>query len=172
MPAAITWCNSEAMPPRRDYAYSGTASTVFARRLWNIVDRTIAPEDRHVELRIDAEAPLPQLTLRTVDQIQQLAPFGQANPRPLLCASQVRLDGAPRCMGEGNRHLSLRVKQQAISLRAVAFGQGEWAAAMESQQGPIDIVYRPSDQRIQWSPFGRIAPCRLASERQGFRSQV
>jgi single-stranded-DNA-specific exonuclease len=107
------------------------------------VARLVPPERRVAELHIDAEAPLPQLTLRTVDQIQQLAPFGQSNPRPVLCATGVEMDGAPRYMGEGDRHLSLKLKQHSISLRAVAFGQGEWAGPLTECSGPIDIAYRP-----------------------------
>jgi single-stranded-DNA-specific exonuclease len=102
------------------------------------------PEDgRTAELHIDAESPLVQLTLRTVGQIEQLAPFGEGNPRPLLCANRVTLDGPPRKMGAGDRHLALGLSQQGVSLRAVAFGQGEWAEPLQAADGPIDVAYRP-----------------------------
>jgi single-stranded-DNA-specific exonuclease len=117
--------------------------SAFRQAFFAEAERRIAPQERIAELRIDAEAPLPQMTIRAVDQIQQLAPFGQSNPRPLLCATAVDLDGPPRPMGEGNRHLALRLRQNSVTLRAVAFGQGEWAPALQSCQGPIDIAYRP-----------------------------
>ena len=57
------------------------------------------------ELRIDAEAPLSAFTLQAVDQIERLAPFGQHNARPLLCASGATLAGPPKPIGGGGRHL-------------------------------------------------------------------
>jgi single-stranded-DNA-specific exonuclease len=109
----------------------------------------VAAEHRVASLYIDVEAPLSQLTLNTVQQMEQLAPFGEANPRPLLCTSGVTLDGPPRRMGEGERHLSLKVRQQDLSLRAVAFGKAEWADEMEKAAAPLDIAYRPVINRYR-----------------------
>jgi single-stranded-DNA-specific exonuclease len=103
----------------------------------------IAEEDRVAEIRIDAEAPLSQLTLRTVQQIEQLAPFGTGNPRPVLSASDVRLAEAPRRMGGGERHLSVKLNQHGVVLRAVAFGHADWADELVETNGPIEIAYRP-----------------------------
>ncbi len=106
------------------------------------VSETVSPEKRTAKLHIDAETTLPQLTLRTVEQIELLAPFGQSNPRPLLCTTGVTLDGSPKKMGGGDRHLSLRVRQNNCTFRAVAFGQGEYAESLAAA-GEIDIAYRP-----------------------------
>lgn len=114
----------------------------FRNRFRSHVSKTVAPERRTAELRIDAETTLPQLTLRTVDQIEQLAPFGQSNPRPLLCTTGVTLNGPPRKMGGGDRHLTLQVRQHNRKFRAVAFGQGEYCDALAAA-GEIDIAYRP-----------------------------
>jgi len=103
----------------------------------------IAPADREAELQIDAEAPFSQLTLQTVRQIEQLAPFGQGNPRPVLCASEVTLAEPPRKMGGGERHLSLKVKQHGSVMRCVGFGHGEAADELAQLSGPIDLAYRP-----------------------------
>ncbi|NLX98286.1 MAG: single-stranded-DNA-specific exonuclease RecJ [Rhodopirellula sp.] len=103
----------------------------------------IGEEERTAELMIDAEAPLSALTLRTVEQIEQLAPFGQANPRPVLCTSGVRLVDPPRPLGSSGRHLSMKLVQHEISLRAVAFGGGDWAEDLASTAGPLDVAFRP-----------------------------
>lgn len=103
----------------------------------------IAPANREAQLQVDVEAPLSQLTLKTVQQIERLAPFGQGNPRPVLCCSQASLSEPPRKMGNGDRHLSLKVKQHNITLRAVAFGRGEWADELAKHDGPLDIAFRP-----------------------------
>jgi single-stranded-DNA-specific exonuclease len=103
----------------------------------------IAQADRVAEIRIDAEAPLSQLTLQTVLQIEQLAPFGEGNPRPILCASGVLLAEPPKRMGNGDRHMSGKLSQHGVALRCVAFGQGDWVDQLVSTPGPIDIAYRP-----------------------------
>ena len=103
----------------------------------------VADADRVAEIRIDAEAPLSQLTMQTVQQIEQLAPFGEGNPRPILCASRVGLAEPPKRIGGGERHLSARITQHGVTLRSVAFGQGDWADELVQVRGPFDIAYRP-----------------------------
>jgi single-stranded-DNA-specific exonuclease len=103
----------------------------------------VSQEERIAEVHIDAEATLSQLTLKTVEQMEKLAPFGNANPRPVLCASGVTLADAPRRMGNGERHLSVRVRQHGVTVRGVAFGQGEAADDLARLQTPLDLAFRP-----------------------------
>ena len=102
----------------------------------------ICEEDLVAEVMIDAETTLSQLTLQVVDQIHRLAPFGNSNPRPVLCASGVEIAGTPSRMGGGDLHLSVKLKQHSVTLRAVAFGKGDWAEEMDQVEGNIDIAYR------------------------------
>ncbi len=96
------------------------------------------------ELAVDAETVLGQIDLGTVEQIQRMGPFGMGNPRPLLCASGVRLAGPPKMLGESGKHLAVTLEQGGTSLRAVAFGTAEhWYPQLESLAGPIDILFRP-----------------------------
>jgi single-stranded-DNA-specific exonuclease len=107
-----------------------------------------------------------------VQQIEQLAPFGQGNPRPVLCASNVTLAAPPKRMGGGERHLSVKLEQHRSKMRAVAFGQGDWVEELAQLDGPIDIAYRPviNDYRgmqtveihlVDWRPVA--APVAAAS---------
>jgi single-stranded-DNA-specific exonuclease len=95
------------------------------------------------EIRVDAEGPFCQLTLETVRQIQSLAPFGSGNPRPVLCATGVRLSEPPKRIGASERHLSLKLIQQQTGIRGVGFGCGEWAEELAAATAPLDIAYRP-----------------------------
>jgi single-stranded-DNA-specific exonuclease len=115
----------------------------FRRAFLEYTSSAVNHDDRVAIVAIDAEAPLSQLTPKTVQQIEMLAPFGEGNPRPVLCASGVRLAAPPKTMGGGDRHLSLRVAQHRVTLRAVAFGQGEWANSLQSHDGPLDVAYSP-----------------------------
>jgi single-stranded-DNA-specific exonuclease len=100
--------------------------------------------DRLGEIRIDGEGPLAQLTTQTVHHIESLAPFGCGNPRPVLCATGVRLSEPPKRIGSGERHLSLKLTQHRTTMRAVGFGHGEWADELAATTSPLDIAYKPA----------------------------
>jgi len=95
------------------------------------------------ELLIDAEMPLSTLTLETLNQINRLGPFGQGNARPTFCAVGLTLDEPPKKIGGGQRHLSLKLSQYRNSIRAVSFGNADWAEELEKLDGPIDVAFRP-----------------------------
>lgn len=115
----------------------------FRHAFCEVVEQEITEELRIAELNIDAEAPLSAFTLRVVDQIEQLGPFGQANLRPLLCTSGVSLAEPPRPIGSGGHHLALKLTQHNVTLRAVAFGGGEWAEEIATAGRPLDVAFRP-----------------------------
>jgi single-stranded-DNA-specific exonuclease len=115
----------------------------FRAAFCEVAAAEIDQQQRAADLWIDAEAPLSAFTLQAVADIERLAPFGHANARPLLCASAATLDGPPKAIGGGGRHLAMRLSQHGVSLRAVAFGAAEWADDLAAVGGPIDIAFRP-----------------------------
>ncbi len=121
----------------------------FRAAFCEVAAAEISQQQRVADLLIDAEFPLSAFTTKTVHQIERLAPFGQHNARPLLCATGATLDGPPKAIGAGGRHLSLRLSQHGVSLRAVAFGASEWAEPMAALQRPIDIAFRPVINNVQ-----------------------
>ena len=115
----------------------------FRAAFCEVAATEISHQQRVADLLIDAEAPLSAFTLQAVTQIERLAPFGQHNARPVLCASGAVLDGPPKLMGAGGRHLSLRLSQHGVSFRAVAFGGADWAEELAATKDPIDVAFRP-----------------------------
>ena len=101
------------------------------------------------ELAVDAEVQLSDITLRSVTELEKLGPFGAANPRPIFVASNVELASPPKKMGEGERHLSIFVRQYGQRMRGVAFGKGDWADEMVKHNGPISICFQPTINRFQ-----------------------
>ncbi|MEM9411340.1 MAG: single-stranded-DNA-specific exonuclease RecJ [Planctomycetota bacterium] len=95
------------------------------------------------ELDIDAEARLSQLTIHTLNELEKLAPFGQGNPRPVMCASRVQLARQPKTMGKEDRHLDLQLMQQDVKIRAVGFGKGEWVTDLADDNGQFDFAFKP-----------------------------
>lgn len=123
------------------------------------------PTAEDTQLRIDAEVLLSEVNLRAVTELDRLGPFGAANPTPRFMASYVELAEPPKTMGEGARHLSVRIRQQGTVLRGVAFGRAEWAEEMAKVGGPLHISFQPNIntfqgmnrvelQLIDWKPAG------------------
>ena len=102
----------------------------------------IGDADPSDDLWIDAETLLGHLTLTTMDQINRLAPFGECNPRPVLCASAVELAAPPRPIGDG-KHLAMSLKQHNCTLRAVAFGKSDWLPELSSENQAFDFAFYP-----------------------------
>jgi single-stranded-DNA-specific exonuclease len=94
-------------------------------------------------LDIDAETFLSQLTIGTLRELEKLAPFGVGNPRPVLCASNVKLAREPRTMGKENRHLDVQLIQRNCKLRAVGFGKSEWVEALSAADCSFDFAFKP-----------------------------
>jgi single-stranded-DNA-specific exonuclease len=120
---------------------------------------------RRAQLTIDGETTLAGISLHAVEQIERLAPFGQGNRRPVLCASSVTLAEAPRTIGGGGRHLSLQVMQHGAKVRGVAFGGAEWLPHLPAPGQPFHIAFKPKINEfrgrrtaemevIDWRPDG------------------
>lgn len=96
---------------------------------------------RDLELKVDAEVSLADVTHKAIQELAQLGPFGAEHRKPVFAASRVELVEPPQKMGGGDRHLSLRVKQGGRALRAIAFGRGDWADEIAAAGGAIAICF-------------------------------
>ncbi|HMP79160.1 MAG TPA: single-stranded-DNA-specific exonuclease RecJ [Pirellulaceae bacterium] len=107
--------------------------------------RELEPDDqRRRELRIDVEAPLWLLDVSTIRQLEQLAPFGHENPRPVLCTLGASIVGEPKTMGSDGRHLAVEIQQDNTKLRAVAFGKAEWSQSLAAgSEHKYDFAFKP-----------------------------
>lgn len=101
------------------------------------------------ELAVDAEVRLGDLNIRSITDLERLGPFGAHNPRPVFVASGVQLVNPPKKMGEGERHLSIHVRQFGDAMRGVAFGKADWADEMNETNGTINICFQPTINRFQ-----------------------
>jgi len=137
----------------------------FRRAFVAEVEHRMPESLRRAQLTLDGETSLAALTLETVEQLERLAPFGEGNRRPVLCASGVTLAEPARTMGQGGKHLQLRLAQHAARIRGVAFGAGEWLPHLPVPGQPFHIAFRPKINEfrgrrtaeievIDWRPDG------------------
>lgn len=108
----------------------------------NVIDQ-VCVDELIPDLDIDAEALIGQITVSMINDLEKLAPFGESNPRPVLCATDVKLAEEPKTMGTDGRHLSLRLRQNDAYIRAVAFGKGEWAQSLKDPDASFDFAFEP-----------------------------
>ncbi len=135
----------------------------FRNDFCEYVTEHITAEQRIAELSVDAEVFLSELTLTTVEQIQQLAPFGHSNPRPAVVRDVTsRWSEPPKRMG-GGRPASLAENCAKCDQPA---RRGLWRRRVGGRSGAmcgptLDRV-SAGDQRISRPAERRTARCRLA----------
>lgn len=115
----------------------------FRTALANWSTKHFHPTEDDIALRIDAEVHFSEITRQAVKELEHLGPFGEANPKPRFASSRVDVADPPKTMGEGDRHLAIRLKQHKTFLRAVAFGRGEWAEEIAAVNGPLSVSFVP-----------------------------
>jgi single-stranded-DNA-specific exonuclease len=94
-------------------------------------------------LVLDAEAPLNLLTVGLLDDLDRLEPYGAENRRPLFLAGGLQVVGEPRKVGQGERHLSFRVRQNGTLLKAIAWNMADRAAELMSAGGACCLAFTP-----------------------------
>jgi single-stranded-DNA-specific exonuclease len=95
------------------------------------------------ELVLDAEAPLSALTMGLLRDLDRLEPYGAANRRPLFLLGGLQVQGTPRKVGGGERHLSFRVGQHGVTLKAIAFGMADRLEELRSAGGACCLACTP-----------------------------
>jgi single-stranded-DNA-specific exonuclease len=94
-------------------------------------------------LVLDAETPLSALTVGLVKDLDRLEPYGADNRPPLFLAGNLQVAGEPRKVGNGERHLSFRVKQNGTTLKAIAFGMADRVEELMSAGGACSLAFTP-----------------------------
>jgi single-stranded-DNA-specific exonuclease len=97
----------------------------FAQLFEERCRNSLTPEHLERVHHVDAEVPLGTLSLRVVEELDRLEPYGMGNPKPLLVASRLQVVGSPRVVGDQKNHLQLRVRQGDHIMRAVGWNMAE-----------------------------------------------
>jgi len=113
----------------------------FIQKFEQVVQSTIPPDLLIPEIKIDAELPLNKITDKFYNIIQQMAPFGPSNMRPVFIAKGVEDTGWSKTVGATNSHLKLSVKQNGSqNFSGIAFNLGHKLPIV--QNGLFDICYQ------------------------------
>jgi single-stranded-DNA-specific exonuclease len=117
--------------------------TAFRQRLCAFCDRHFPNGTPAPSLVLDAEIPLSVLTLGLMQDVDRLEPYGADNRRPVFLAGPLELLDGVRKVGQTQRHLSFRVRQQGITLRAIAFGMADRTEELLAGNGQCFLAFTP-----------------------------
>lgn len=107
------------------------------QRLLEIAANRLTALDLRPLIAIDAEIPLSSVKGRTFTMMQQLAPFGCANPYPTFTSRDVRVVDY-RSVGANGEHLRLKLRDGDVTWHAIGFKLGN---LIDEVAPHLDIVY-------------------------------
>ena len=108
-----------------------------------VVRGMLGREDLVRRLRVDVVAPLRSIGPAMVRDLDRLAPFGHGNPSPVFASRSVHVAGKPRRVGGQGQHLSFLASDEGVTFRAIGYGMGPLADAVEKASRGVDIAYTP-----------------------------
>ena len=125
----------------------------FKQKFEEVVQQTILPEQLIPEIAIDAEIELSEITPKYFRIIQQMAPFGPQNMKPVFKTSAVRDNGFGKQVGEDKNHLKLNLiyGSDKKTYNAIGFGLGNKLPII---QNDFDIAYTLDENT--WNGFTSI----------------
>lgn len=125
----------------------------FKNKFEEVVENTIDKKLLTPEISIDAEIDLSEITPKFFRIIQQMAPFGPQNMKPVFKTTCVRDNGYGKQVGADKTHLKLNVFQgdNQKTYNAIGFNLGDKLAFI---QNDFDIVYSLDEN--EWNGYKSI----------------
>jgi single-stranded-DNA-specific exonuclease len=114
----------------------------FATEFEAYASQNLKRSDTAAKLHIEALVPLAEFRRGTVNELQQLGPFGQGNPEPTFATKGVRLIGPPRRVGAGRDHLQLAITDGTASVRCIGFRFGKLEKKLLETEF-FNVAYQP-----------------------------
>lgn len=94
---------------------------LLKNKMFEHISSTLKPEDFIPSLEIDCELALDKINWSLYDDIEKFAPFGEQNPRPKFLIKNLTVQEI-RVVGNGNKHLKLKLGGNNKSFKAIGFG--------------------------------------------------
>jgi single-stranded-DNA-specific exonuclease len=114
------------------------AVDAFRARLCAYASARLTPEEMRPVIKVDAVLDLTDVNEDLWSALEQLAPFGMDNARPIFALRAARLAGPPQLWKE--KHLKIAVKQAGRTVVLKGFGMGERAGELQGA-GALDMAF-------------------------------
>ena len=118
----------------------------FRERFQKYVEEHIQPEQTEAILQIDAKIDFKDITRKLHNDLKRFGPFGQDNPKPLFCTTDVYDFGTSKVVGRDQEHIKLELVDSRSNnvMNGIAFGQSASARYIKSKRS-FDIAYTIED---------------------------
>lgn len=118
-------------------------------RLNHLASEILIEEDFSPLMNVDIRCSMDDVSVATIEEMLQLAPFGVGNPKPLVCIEEVSLQQI-RKIGSQMNHLKVIFEKEGQVLDAVGFGYGYLA----DEISPLSTVKVVGELSInEWNGF-------------------
>lgn len=113
----------------------------FKEKFNHIVKETIGDQEFLPEIYVDTKIKFSDLTPKFFRIIDQFAPFGPGNMRPVFLADNLYVEGKPRYVG--NNHLILNLKQRGSDriLDCIGFNMGDMCNELTKNHSEVEAVF-------------------------------
>ncbi len=113
----------------------------FRERLNVILKQNMKQSDIHPEIHIDAKISLSEISPKFIRVLDQFAPFGPGNMRPLFLSENVAIVNPPRLVGTNHLVTSFRQNGNEKIFDAIGFNLGAYITDIDKEKNLVDIVY-------------------------------
>jgi single-stranded-DNA-specific exonuclease len=110
----------------------------FRHRLQAYARERLTPEDMRPVVAVDAVLDLREVNEDLWSALEQIAPFGMDNPRPLFAVRSAQLAGPPQLWKE--KHLKIAVRKSGRTVILKGFGMGDRAEEWKALSS-IDVAF-------------------------------
>ncbi|GBD91253.1 single-stranded-DNA-specific exonuclease RecJ [bacterium BMS3Abin04] len=113
----------------------------FRKRFNEILRETLTAQDVKPEVIIDQKISLHDITPKFVRILNQFAPFGPGNMRPVFLAENVNVKNMPRIVGTNHMVVSFSQNGTDRIYDSIGFNMGVFVNLIEKDKNKVDIVF-------------------------------
>jgi single-stranded-DNA-specific exonuclease len=113
----------------------------FRKRLNQILKNKMKEKSIIPEITVDTKISLSDITPKFIRILEQFAPFGPGNMRPVFMAENVKIVNQPRIVGKNHLLTTLQQSGNDKVFDAIGFNLGYFADKIAKDRDLIDIVF-------------------------------
>jgi single-stranded-DNA-specific exonuclease len=113
----------------------------FKKRFNAILKTNMKESDLLPEIHIDAKLAFSEISPKFIRILDQFAPFGPGNMRPVFMSENVSLVYPPRIVGSNHIVTCFRQNGSDKVFDAIGFNLGSFAGRIDKERNLVDIVY-------------------------------